>query len=84
MPSRASVQRARRKAHGWGSWARERRCGRRLQSLCMLTALLSLPVEELLSPEAGAVDFGPRTDHEEQGGSDSDRDCNRRGADKNA
>ena len=43
-----------------------------------------LPVEELLSPEVGAVDFGPRTDQEEQGGSDSDSDCNRRGADKNA
>ena len=41
-----------------------------------------IPVEELLSPEAGAVDFGPRTDQEEQG--DSDSDCNRRGADKNA
>ena len=31
-----------------------------------------LPVEELLSPKVGAVDFGPRSDHEEQGDSDSD------------
>ena len=41
-----------------------------------------IPVEELLSPKAGAVDFGPRTDQEEP--KDSESDCNRCGADKNA